>query len=212
MLVSPASWASPESRAGLREAIKELNYSLTVVWDQKNPEIYAAAVDNFQSSIKSLQLSGLSRKEILKEGISGIPDSRLREQIRSAVSSINLEVLTPQEFQEKLITISKNSSNTGARWDVTDRILSGEFLIPGLIAFAVLIIAIPLLLTSGESKTPPTGDGSGTPSDSSNEPQWKCEYRDSCFGAYGAGKDDYGFSLNTGSNSCGYEYACGYFY
>ncbi len=65
------------STDGLKKAYDEMNYSLTVEWDQKNEAFYEAQIKKFNNSIRDLKAEGLTNSELLAFAKNHIQDSKL---------------------------------------------------------------------------------------------------------------------------------------
>ncbi len=215
----------------LKTAIDEFNYELTVEWDQKDHRLYGEIVKRFHDKVRKIDFSKTDKNFALNEVLSSLPESGARNALMEELTLIDANRLSAEEFQSLLRRVSETPGTTGASWNLWDRIQSGEFLIPGFIAFAVLIFVIPLIITSddkpdrnpnpnpnpgpgtdpGTTPTPtPTPDPAPAPSPSPS-PTYRCEFRDTCaYNSWGQGRDEYGFPV--GSGTCGYEWVCGYFY
>lgn len=153
-LLSTSFSSAPGALAGIREAISELNYALTVEWDQKDASIRQQQIDRFHSRIAELELKGISRSTILKEAIQGLPKSKARTDMLSFLDQVDTDVFGPQDFQKVLSEIAEKSKTSGASWNGSIDIAT---LAPVLVIAGIVVVI--LLATSNKEEVKQT-DGS----------------------------------------------------
>jgi len=112
--------AFANSADGLKIAFDELNYSLTVEWDQKNQGFYDEQMNRFVENLKSLQDQGMTKNELISFVKTSIKDERMVREIESTFKVIELRKLSPQEAAKLMgDTMRKNSYHRGASWNGT---------------------------------------------------------------------------------------------
>lgn len=136
------------TNSGLKAAFDELNYSLTVEWNQKDKAFYDAQMNKFNASLKELQAKGLTNAEMLEFAKSEVKDTRIAREIETAFNMIQIQKMSRSDAAEYMTQTMKKSYSTGASWN-------GEaFLYIGL---GVLLVAVALAGAAGGY----TGGGNG---------------------------------------------------
>lgn len=98
---------SSAQAASIREAMDDLNFALTVDWDQKDPRVFAEAVDAFEAAVTELRTQGVTEEAMIAELLPLIKDQRaIRELTRG-------EKASPQE----LVQLIRATSVKGASWN-----------------------------------------------------------------------------------------------
>ena len=124
-----------DTNSGLKAAFNELNFSLTVEWDQKDKAFYDAKMNQFQTKLKELQAKGLTNAQMLEFAKSEVKDARIARDIETAFNMIQIQKMSRSDAAEYMTQTMKKSYATGASWN-------GEaFLYVGL---AVLLVAVAL--------------------------------------------------------------------
>jgi hypothetical protein len=114
LLVGPAS-ASVSS--GLKTSLDELNYFLTVEWDQKDLKSYEIKTRQFNEEIQDLVKQGLTTRDLENYAKNEIRDSKLAETISKQLSLVSVSQMEPAELTSFLTLMMKQSSLTGANWN-----------------------------------------------------------------------------------------------
>lgn len=153
-ILSTSFSSAPGALEGIREAINELNYALTVEWDQKDATFRQQQMDRFHTKVSELELKGISRSTILKEAIQGLPRSKAREEMLNFLEQVDTNVFEPQDFQKVLSEIAEKSKSSGASWNGGVDIAT---LAPVLVIAGVVMVI--LLATSKKEEVKQT-DGS----------------------------------------------------
>jgi hypothetical protein len=125
------------SNDGLKPAIDELKYSLTVEWDQHDQTFYNTQMNKFKQTLKKLKAEGLTDQEVQDFAYSQIKDQKLANEIRVAMETISNSKMPLDEAKDLLNTILERSYNEGASWN--GRGLAG-FALVGILAFTFLYI------------------------------------------------------------------------
>jgi hypothetical protein len=141
--------ANAVSNNSLKTAFDELNYSLSVEWDQQDRAFYDAQMAKFTTQVQELQAKGLSNAELMEFATSNIKDKNLAKEVQNAMTLVQINKLSASEARKMLLdTVGKNYS-AGASWS-SDGILYGALIV-------LLIVAAVAGAGAGVS----TGNGGG---------------------------------------------------
>jgi hypothetical protein len=121
--------------SGLKAAFDELNYALSVQWDQKDKEFQAQALEKFSAKVAQLQEQGLTGQEMIEFVHSQIKDQRLARDLETTFSMIQINKMTSQEAHDYVSQVLKNTYSSGASW-ISDPVVNLVF------TLAVVVITI----------------------------------------------------------------------
>ncbi len=197
--------------SALKLALDELNYSLSVEWDQKDPAFQAQQIKKFRAKILELKKNGATAEQLLSEAQGMIADRSLRDQVTSAAALLNPHKLSDDQLLNAILDTRTQAEIRGASW-------SGEFFQENLPYIVVAIVILMLVISSQGSDSSSGGtsaesDSCGYKGDGSFQCGTDCGYRAN--GAYLCGSDcgykgDGSFQCGT---NCGYKangaYLCG---
>jgi hypothetical protein len=128
------------SQGGLKAAYDELNYALTVEWDQQDKEFYNAQMKSFMSTIRELQAKGLTNAQLVEFAKSEVKDARVAKDLETAFNMISINKMTGEEASKYMMETMKRSYSSGASWN-------GDVLIYA--AVGLLLIAVAVGVASG---------------------------------------------------------------
>lgn len=130
--------ANAGTNNSLSQAIEELNYSLTVEWDQKDQKFYDKKMKDFASTIAELQESGLTNQQLVDHVIAQIKNKNLAKDVETTFNMIQLNKMSPLEARNTMKELMDHSYNQGASWTggVAEGIVVVAFL--GAVAFAIV--------------------------------------------------------------------------
>ncbi len=128
------------SNAGLKSAFDELNYSLTVEWNQKDKAFYDAQMNKFKASVKALQSNGLTNAELIEFVKAEVKDAKVARDMETAFNMIQLQKMSSSEAANYMTETMKKSYSTGASWN-GDAVL--------YIGLGVLIVVVALAAAAG---------------------------------------------------------------
>lgn len=123
---------------GLKDAFDELNYSLTVEWDQKDQAVFNTQSEKFTTELIKLQEAGLSNKDMMEFAITQIKDKALAKEIETTFSLVSINAMSPDEAQEHIKKAINKSYGQGASW-------SGVA-VAGAIVFIIAIAAVLIVI------------------------------------------------------------------
>jgi hypothetical protein len=142
--------ANASTNAGLKAAFDELNYSLTVEWDQKDKDFHADQMKTFTSTIRDLQSKGLTNAQLVEFAKSEVKNAQVAKDLETALNMIQINKMSAAEANKYIIDTMKKSYSAGASWN-------GEVFI--YLAVGVLIVALAVAIANG-STTVSNGGGS----------------------------------------------------
>lgn len=133
--------AYASSNAGLKAAFDELNYSLSVEWDQKDKDVYAAQMKKFSATVKELQSKGLTNSQLIDFVKSEIKDEKIARDMQTALTMISLNKMSASDAANYMTETMKNSYAKGANWNGGTSML--------LIGAGVLLIVVAVAMAGG---------------------------------------------------------------
>jgi len=140
--------ANAVSNNSLKKAFDELNYSLSVEWDQKDRAFYDAQMAKFTTQVQALQAKGLTNAELMTFATANIKDAKLAKEVKNAMTLVQINSMNAKDARKLLLdTVGKNYSS-GASWS-NDGILYGALIV-------LLIVAV--VAGAGGART---GGGAG---------------------------------------------------
>lgn len=182
--------ASTGATQGLSLALKELNYTLNVEWDQKDPAFHKAAMEKFRVQLQTLKAQGLSNQAMIEGALAEVKNEALKKELSEAYTLINAQKLDAEAAQNVILEAAERARSQGASW------VGG---LP-LIQWVGIAIAVALIISafSGSSSS---GEACTTNCPTQN---YSCGYQYVCGWGY-----DY---WNNYSYNCDYQYVCGWYY
>ncbi len=128
------------SNAGLKSAFDELNYSLTVEWNQKDKTVYDAQMNKFKASLKELQANGLTNADLIAFVKTEVKDAKVARDMETAFTMIQLQKMNASDAANYMTETMKKSYSVGASWN-------GDAVM--YIGLGVLLIAVGLAVAAG---------------------------------------------------------------
>lgn len=136
------------SNTGLKAAFDELNYALTVEWDQKDQGFHSAQMKKFSEVVRDLQAKGLTNAQLIDFVETEVKDEKVARDIQTALSMISVQKMSPADAAEFMSKTMKNSYTQGASWNGDATLL--------LLGVGVLAIVVAVALAG-----PYQGNGGG---------------------------------------------------
>lgn len=143
VLITFSVQANAATQNGLKAAFDELNYSLSVEWDQKDQAFFNVQSEKFSSEILKLQAAGLSNQELLDFTISQIKDEKLAREIQTTYSLVSINAMSAKEAQEHIKSVVEKTYNRGASWNGTAAFVGGAI-------FAIVVLAVVAVVYKDE--------------------------------------------------------------
>lgn len=127
--------AQAATHNSLKAAFDELNYSLSIEWDQKDRAFYDAQMKEFQARIGALQAQGLTNTELVEFAKSQVKNEAMARDIDTTFSMIQINRMSVTEANTLVRDLVRNSYSTGASWNSSTTLLGG-------LAILLLIAAV----------------------------------------------------------------------
>lgn len=119
----------------LERSLDEYHYALTVEWDQKDKNFYAAETDKFFAAVGA---SGLSKEEILKFIETKVKDKTVLDSLKLRAELLSKNVHSSQELAELLRLNTSGYYARGASWVGDEVFLVGLLVVVGaMLAYAI---------------------------------------------------------------------------
>jgi hypothetical protein len=121
---------------GLKAAFDDLNYSLTVEWNQTDRAFYNQQMEKFAQSLRA---ANVTNQELVEFTVSQVKDQKLANDLRTAFTMVQINNMNQKDAQKYVIDIMNKSYSHGASWN-------GGAVIGGAV-LVVVIVAVALLVT-----------------------------------------------------------------
>jgi hypothetical protein len=177
--------AHANTQNGLKAAFDEMNYALSVEWDQKDQAFYQDQLKKFTQTVRELQKQGLSNQQMIEFAKSQVKDSKVAKDLETAFSMITINKMSSEDASKYMMESMKRAYNGGVSWN-------GDVLV--YLAVGLLIVALAVGLS---------GSGSAG-ADDGYRPGVNCY--DSCYW-FNVYCYDYSYGY---SYYCGQDYTCDY--
>lgn len=109
--------ANAASNNSLKAAFDELNYALTVEWDQKDKDFYTEQMKSFSAVIRDLQSKGLTNAQLIDFVKSEVKNEKVAKDLETAFSMISINKLSSEDASKYMIETMKKSYSAGASWN-----------------------------------------------------------------------------------------------
>lgn len=123
----------------LKAAFDEMNYALTVEWDQKDQSFYESQLKKFTATVRELQKTGLTNAQMIEFAKSQIKNAQVAKDLETAFSMITINKMSSEEASRYMMDSMKRAYSNGASWN--DEIF---LYLPA----GVLVVVIALVLKS----------------------------------------------------------------
>ncbi len=129
--------ADTVSGNSLAQIFNEINYTLTVEWDQQDQEFYRTQVDQFQAKVLELQKEqGISNQQLIDYAVNSVKDAKLASDLKGLFGVIEANKLNYDEARKLVVDTIGKSYSQGASW-TSDAALVGF----GVLLLAIVIVA-----------------------------------------------------------------------
>lgn len=139
--------ANAATNNSLKTAFDDLNYTLSVEWDQQDKDFYNAQVDGFQDKIESLKADGLSNQELVDFAISNTKNEKLAKDLKGLFGTIEANKLSETEARKLVIDTITKSYSVGASWTSDAAYIAVVALV--LVIVIAAAISVPVTVTTG---------------------------------------------------------------
>lgn len=125
----------------LDSAIKNLQYGLTVEWDQKDLAQQKKILDTFAADVATLKKNGVSDEQIFKSLSASAFDAQTAKDIELLAKYAKEKKLSQTEVRKLVVEYANKSQKLGTSW-------SGEATI-GIVLGIILVVVLIAALTGG---------------------------------------------------------------
>jgi len=125
----------------LDSAISNLQYGLTVEWDQKDLSQQKKILDAFAADVETLKKNGVSDEQIFKSLSSSAFDAQTAKDIESLAKYAKEKKLSQTEIRKLIVEYANKSQKMGTSW-------SGEATL-GIVLGIILVVVLVAALTGG---------------------------------------------------------------
>jgi uncharacterized protein YoaH (UPF0181 family) len=132
--------AQAVTQNGLKAAFDELNYALTVEWDQKDQDFYTEQMKQFSAQIRELQAKGMTNAQLIAFVKSEVKDAKVARDLETAFNMISINKMNSEEASKYMVETMKKSYSAGASWN-------GEAIV--YLAVGVLFVAAAIAIANG---------------------------------------------------------------
>lgn len=143
--------ANAASQNSLKAAFDEMNYALTVEWDQKDKEFYTEQMKKFKATLNELQAKGLTNAQLVEFVKSEVKDKSIARDIETAFSMITINKMNQEDASRYMVDTMKKSYSSGASW-------GGEAIM--YLAVGLLIVGAAVALSSSGGSSSSSSGGS----------------------------------------------------
>lgn len=119
----------------LKKMYDELNYSLSVEWDQKDKKFYDQKVEKFNTEIRALQSKGLKNTDVLKLVAAETKNAELRADLETVITQVQLNLVSETEAQKLINNAIQKSYAKGASWN-------GETVLTVVVGAIVVLLVV----------------------------------------------------------------------
>jgi len=119
----------------LKTAFDDLNYSLSVEWDQKDRTFYDAKIAAFTKSVSELQAQGLTNGELVEFVKANLKDKALAKDLETAYTVISLNKLSKEEARKLVLDTTSKAYSKGASW-------AGEVILYSALIVLIIVAAV----------------------------------------------------------------------
>ncbi len=144
--------AQAATQSGLKAAFDELNYSLSVEWNQTDKAFYEAQVQKFVGVVRDMKAKGLSNEDMMAFAKNEIKDGNAAKSIETAFNMININKMDAQEASNYMMETMKKTYSRGASFE-------GEVLM--YLGIGVLVVALAVAASVGTTSGGSYGGGYG---------------------------------------------------
>jgi hypothetical protein len=142
--------ASASTNDGLKAAFDDLNFALTVEWDQKDKAFHETQMSKFTAQIRDLQAKGLTNAQLVDFAKSEVKNAKVAKDLETALNMIQINKMSAGEANKYVLDTMKKSYSAGASFN-------GEVLV--YVAVGVLVVALAIAIASSSSVTVSNGGG-----------------------------------------------------
>jgi hypothetical protein len=170
---------------GLKAAFDEMNYSLSVEWNQEDKDFYEAQLKKFMGTLRELQKSGLTKDQMIVFAKGQVKDANIAKDLEIAFSMITINRMSSEEASLYMMESMKRAYAKGASWN-------GEVLIYLAVGLLVVALAVSIVTAANTGGSSNSSGSGGT---------YTC-YDDCYYYDYSCGYDYYGRTVYCQGYTC----------
>ncbi len=122
--------------SGLSEALDELQFALTVEWDQKDQNFYDRSIQKFQDKLSLLEAQGQDRTKMFEEVISKVKSESFRSDMRLMTNLVATKIMSEKDAMNFIQDSVKKTYSSGASWNGESWLrIGGIIIVVGFMAF-----------------------------------------------------------------------------
>lgn len=126
------------SHSGIKNAVDEFTYSMTVDGAALDPEASQKAIENFKIALLDLESQGITKEEIIATALTQVTDEKTAAELKSALTHIQLSKMTTEEANAFLKVTVEKSYQQGASWNA---------FLGALQLFGVMILMVSFMMS-----------------------------------------------------------------
>lgn len=128
------------TNSGLKAAFDELDYALTVEWNQKDKSFYDAQMKKFNDTLRQLQANGLTNQDLIAFVKAEVKDAKVAKDMETAFTMIQIQKMSASDAANYMTETMKRSYSAGASWN-------GDAVM--YIGLGVLLVAVGVAVALG---------------------------------------------------------------
>jgi hypothetical protein len=122
LLLSTQVTASPTT--GIKDALDELHYSLSIEWNQTDPSFLEEQKESFKKRLMLLSEQGVSNDQLMQAAVELIKDQTQRKEVELLFTRILSSQIDEQTLADSLMQLSEKMYSTGASWNARTALVS----------------------------------------------------------------------------------------
>lgn len=126
--------ANAATHNSLKSAFDELNYALTVEWDQTDRAFYESQMNKFSATLETLQANGMTNAELVDFAVSQVKDEGAKKDLRTALSMVQINNMSQAEAKRYVTDVMNKSYSRGASW-------GGEVIVGAIVLVIIIAVA-----------------------------------------------------------------------
>jgi hypothetical protein len=149
------------SHQSLKDLVDQMQFSLTVEWDQKDMNFREQTMKKFHEGLADLRKQGLTDLELIDFIKSEVKDQKLAKDIDALYAMMSNKNVPSKELELKFIEIAKKTQSRGASWDIEDLPMAAQL---GIFAagLAALYGVIFVMIHFANESSSGSGGGGGS--------------------------------------------------
>ena len=139
----------------VNSAIDELNYALTVQWDQKVIQFHDQAIRRFTAEMQTLQSQGVTTQEVVQSIKAKLPDAQFAKDLDTLIRVAQEKHLSVNQIQTLVVNSVSKIQTSGASFSSDASTVAG-LAVAGVMAAGAVVLIVYIIVQAVNSK-PSTG-------------------------------------------------------